>query len=143
VQCSLARASLQRDPEQVSEALHEGDIGLGEPALDRTVHFQDAVADSRGDDRDVDRPPDPVLHQDLRRAEALLVLQVPGDDGLARLEGIAGGAIKVGTCLGPDHTGFPTHPDPNDELVLVRQILHDFAEPGIQAFSAEPRRLLE
>ena len=143
MQRRLATAPLQGDPEQVGEALHERDVGLGEPALGRAVRFQDAVAAVRWDDRNVDGPPDAMVRQDLRRAEATSSSKMARDDGLARLEGISGRAFQVRTRPGSDHAGLPAHPGPDDEPVLVRQILHDLAEPGVQPFGAEPGRLLE
>jgi hypothetical protein len=81
--------------------------------------------------------------QDVRGPEPAFAILVAGDDRFSGLKGVARRALEVGAGLLADRAGLPAHSCAHDQSVLVRAVFHDLAQPGLQPFGAEARRLLK
>jgi hypothetical protein len=76
--------------------------------------------------------------------EAALSLQVVGNNRLARLESVTGGARGVGPdpCLSHD-ARFPADTGPHQELMLRREVFHNLTHLALQPFCANSRCFLQ
>ena len=143
-QAPLATLALDGHAQQVRRTLEKGDVGLGEVAFGSGIDLEHLERSAVTLQDDVHGTADTVPDEQLRRLEALLVLQVIGDHGLSRAQSKAGRRGEVGVDLRvADYAFAPSHPGAYHKAVLARQELHDLAELGLQPLGREARRPVE
>jgi hypothetical protein len=136
--------AFDRHAEEVCRALEEGEVMLDEFVVTPAVDLEHAERPAIALQDDVHRAMDTVLAQDLRRAEALLVLEVVGDHRLAGAQRIACRRGKIGADRrNAHHARLPADSCPNQKAVFSGDKLEDFCEFRTQALGYHAGRAFE
>ena len=101
-------------------------------------HAERQVAFAAPCNEDIDRAPDPVVRQKLRRPEACLLLQVVGNHYLPGVKRITSRRFQIGSQRNMiDASGVPADARTDEKPFLVRHIFQHFGERRIQALGTE------
>jgi hypothetical protein len=143
----IGMLALDGDAEQPGEAGQEVRIGKVELAGFGTVDLQHAEGQmifASARDQNVDRAPDPMIRQELRRPKPCFLLEMVGDHDLPGLERVAGGRFQIDAKRHlADNLRFPSDAGTYQQPFVVGQILQDFGEGGFEALRAELCRALQ
>ena len=139
--------ALDGDAKQPGEAGQEVRIGKVELAGFGTIDLQNAerqMAFAAARDQDVDRAPDPVIRQELRRPKPGFLLEVVGNHHLPGLERVTGRGFQVDAKRHlADYVRFPSDAGTHQQPLVVGHVLQDFGERGFEALRAELGRALQ
>ena len=136
----LVAVALDRHAEDVRRALQEGEIVLDELVLRPAVDLEHPERPAIALQDDVHRAVDAVLAQDLRRPEALLVLEVVGNHRLAGAQRKPRRGGQIGADAGgADNACVPTDAGADQQFVLGRDVFQHLAELGAQPFGRQAR----
>src|SRR5271165_7619271 len=148
VQCSLQFALvlllLNRHTEDIRSTLQKSDVMLAELTFRSAVDFKHSKWQAIALQDDIHGTADSVFDQQFRSSESFFIFEVVGNYGLTGLEGVPSRRIQIGSdCRFADHTFAPTDARANKQTLICRNVLHDFAIFGVQAFSRHPRGVIE
>ena len=130
--------------QDVRRALQKGYVVRGELAFGAAVDFEDAKRLAVALEDHIHGAVDAMLQQQLRRAEALFVFEMIGDDRLAGAQGIAGGRCHVGANgRGANDAWVPADAGAHQETALRRHELQNLGEFRLQAFGSQPGGQIE
>ena len=127
--CALCNRVDHR-PQDGGVGAQELGVLLGEVARLAAVHLEQAVGLPAGqEDRHVHQRHGPVLLQEVGELEAVLLGDVPRDDGAAGLDRVGlGRPLAHRQAHLPDDAGPPADPGPHEQAPPVRLDLHDLGK---------------
>ncbi len=138
---------LDGDAEQSREAGQEIGIRAIELSGIRAVgleHAEGQMAFAAPCDQDVDRPFDPMIRQQLWRAELRFFLQVIGNHHLARMEGVAGRRFHIDPERHlADRAWAPANAGAHQQPLLLGHVLQHLGKSCFEALGAEFGRALQ
>jgi hypothetical protein len=133
--------SFDGDTEQSGEARQEIGVRWIELTGVGAVDFQHPkrqVAFAAPRNEHIDRAPDPVVRQKLRRPEACLLLKVVGNHYLPGVKRITGRRFHIGSQRNMiDSPDVPADARSDEKPFFVRHIFQHLGERSIQALGAE------
>ncbi len=89
-------------------------------------------------DQDVDRPPDPVIRQQLGRSKPRFLLEMIGNHHLSGMERVAGRGFQVDAERHlADRAWRPADAGTHQQPLVVGHILQHFGERSFEALGAE------
>lgn len=142
VEVALVPLALDRHPQNVGCALQEREVMLDEPVIRSAVDLQDAEGPAVSLQYDVHRPMNAVSDENLGRSEALLALEMVGDDRPASFQRKSSGGGEVRADAGDtDNARIPTDPGSNHKAVFGRNIFEHLAKLSAKAFCGQTRRI--
>ncbi|HZZ59829.1 MAG TPA: hypothetical protein VFE63_01465 [Roseiarcus sp.] len=137
-------AALDRDAEQICDALQEVDIVLGKRAGAFAVRFKHSIRAALAQQDHIGGALDAMFSQQSWGAEALLSREHVGDDGLSGVQRVARRRVEIGSKGGvPHHPVMPSDAGAHQKPVLIRQELKNLAEADIQAQRRQPACIIE
>jgi hypothetical protein len=138
----LMALPLDGHADEVGRSLQESDVLLRKIAFRPAVGLQHAEGRAVALQDHVDGAAHAMYGEQLGRAEAFLVLELVGNDGLAGAQGKSRRRLQVGPDRGrTDQAGIPAHAGAQQETVLGRPVFEHLAELGFQALRGQADRL--
>src|SRR6202790_3177998 len=148
VQCSLQFALvlllLNRHTEDIRSTLQESDVMLAELTFRSAVDFEHSKWQAIALQNDIHGTADSMFDEQFRSSKSFFIFEMVGNHGLPGLEGVTSWRSQIGSDgRVTNHTLAPADARPNKQPLVSRNILHDFAILGVQAFGGHPRSVIE
>jgi len=148
VQCSLQFALvlllLNRHTEDIRSPLQESDVMLAELTFRSAVDFEHSKWQAIALQNDIHGTADSVFDEQFRSSKSFFIFEMIGNHGLTGLESVASWRIQIGSDgRVANHTLAPADARANEQPLVCRNVLHDFAILGVQAFGRHPRGVIE
>jgi len=117
---------------------------LAELTFRLAVDFEHSKWQAIALQNDIHGAADSVFGKQFRGSKSFFIFEMIGNHGLTGVEGVASRRIQIGSDgRVANHTFAPANARANKQPLVCRNVLHDFAIFGVQAFGCHPRGVIE